>query len=363
MNSRNLNIQRYSVTGQEISWAGECPWTGTHCFGTEDGGFFMPPDVPDTSSSEGRVVAGAVNGVAFFDNVVAFSSPEEVTLWSRDRNDPPLLRKLDCSFTGGAHGITASPQGGFIATLADDGLLFLNVDRKEAVRTRIARHVSDSLYFYKIVPLVSQPAHELFLCAARRGGLLAIKVKNRTRKMTGIHHSFGAHDIIDVCPLNSPEYPLGAACLSHSGGIFIVPNVLSNDRPLQVRDPVLKGTGYSLVAVKSHLFVLTDEQLVCMPNALTRIAADARLDCSLIMPISASEMFLIGAHIVVLADGEAHFIEIADLVGEVAGKKTEIARSKRELVRAENAKKPPTTALVASQYGKLDMRVVDAVSV
>jgi hypothetical protein len=363
MSNRKLNVQRYGVNGQEISWAGECPWTGAHCFGTEDGGFLMPPDlVPDTSSSDGRVVSGAINGIAFCDDVVAFSSPEEVMLWSREKSDPLRLRKLSRSFPGGAHGITASPQGGFVATLADNGLLFLNVDHNQVVTTSVARHVSESLYFYKIELLVSQPAHELFLCAARRDGLLALIIENRTQKMTGIHHSFGAHDITDVCRLNSPQFPLGAACLSRSHGIFVVPNVLSNDPPFEVRDLGLKGTGYSLIAEKGHLFVLTDEHLVCMPNAVTRIAAHAPLDPALIMPISASEMFLIGAHIVVLADGDAHFIEIADLLGESAGQKSVIPDCKSEQVSISVTRHQPTSNPFAWQDSTVDLTLSDVVN-
>jgi len=363
MSNRNLNIQRCGVNGQEISWATQCPWTGTHCFGTEDGEFFIPPDlVPDTRSSDGRVVSGAINGIAFCDDVVAFASPEEVALWSREKSDPPELRKLSSSFMGGAHGIIASPQGGFFATLADEGLLFLNVDRNQVVTTRVARHVSDSLYFDKMVSLVSQPAHEHFLCAARRDGLLAIKIENGTHKMTGIHHSFGAHDITDVCRLNSPEFPLGAACLSRSHGIFVVPNVLSNDRPIEVRDLGLKGTGYSLIAEKGHLFVLTDEHLVCMPNAVTRIAAHAALDPAIIMPIRASEMFLIGAYIVVLADGDAHFIEIADLVGESAGPKSVIPDGKSEQVSISVTRHQPTSNPFAWQDGAVELTLSDIVN-
>src|ERR1017187_683492 len=113
MSDRILNIQRCELTGQEISWAGKCPWTGTHCFRTEDGGFFMPPDlVPDTNNSDGRVIEGAINGIAFSGDVAAFSSPEEVTVWSRYETNPLRMRKLSISFTGGAHDVIASAHGG-----------------------------------------------------------------------------------------------------------------------------------------------------------------------------------------------------------------------------------------------------------
>ena len=314
MNSRKINAHRVILHEHVISWAGKCPWTDTLSFGTNEGTFHILPKTPATQGvdSLGLDVAegGAINGVAFSGNFAVFSTPAQVVLGTQNE-------RISHSFVGGAHGVAAVPEWGFVAALGDDGILCLSVNAENKFFARVARHLSTSLYFYKIVPLARETNKTLLVCAARQDGLLAITMEDDARKTAVIRHKFCGRDIVDVCLLNDPAHPHAVACLSRSNGIFIVPDVFSSEAPNELRLAETTGTAYALVAALNHLFLLTDKEFICLPHEvsgiLNQIALDKTLPASS-MRIDASEMFLIGNDLVALLANDGAVLMDADEV-------------------------------------------------
>jgi hypothetical protein len=314
MSARFINVEQMGVNGRLVSWAGKCPWTNGICFGTNEGTLEFPPDL----MAEASLNTGAINAVAFSGELVALSSPSEVTIFARTSKERLRLERLAHSFEGGAHNIVAAAPGVFLATLGDDGLLSLKAETNQTITARVGRQVSAAKYFYKVVPFFKSPESELLLCAARRDGLLVIAAQNGIPRPPVIGYRFGTHDIIDVCPLNHPKHPHAAVCLSRSGGLVVIPDTLSNEQPYEVRFENIRGTGYALAAARDHLFLLTSEAFICFPGVISRMLQQAPLNAmdTPILPISASDMYLIGEHsICLLTDGGVRRIKVEELVG------------------------------------------------
>ena len=119
MCSRIVNGMGHLFPGQEISWAGHCPWTNEWCFGTESGALFLLPpslDIPPEGVAGREIFEDeAINGVAFSGDLLAISSRSEVIVGVRRSAAGSDLGRLEPSYKGGAHGIVANVSGGFIA--------------------------------------------------------------------------------------------------------------------------------------------------------------------------------------------------------------------------------------------------------
>jgi hypothetical protein len=358
MSTRFVNVEERSVSGHVISWAGDCPWTNSICFGTNEGCLIILPDLlPEASLN-----SGAINAIAFSGDLVTLSSPSEVTLCKRISEEPLLLQKLAHSFEGGAHSIVAAAPGVFLATLGDDGVLCLSVDAKGNVTARVARQASGSEYYYKIVPFIDRPGREVFLCAARHDGILVITTENGIPRPPVTCFRFGEQDIIDVCPLNHPDYPYAVTCLSRSCGLFIVPDVFSTEFPYEVRFADIRGTAYSLAAAQDHLFLLTSEAFFCLPRVISRMLKQAPLNSipSPVLPMSASEMYLLGDHsIVLLADGGAKLMTVAELVGETLADGPAVVSSGNRQVSMEIPNRQLTRSRFQWQNSTLDLTLDD----
>src|SRR5438034_620763 len=86
MSQRITKGQGHKIIGQQISWAGECPWTETLCFGTESGHFYLPEFSESVNGGRIRTIeiaTEAINGVAFSGQDVGFSSRDQVVLGFR----------------------------------------------------------------------------------------------------------------------------------------------------------------------------------------------------------------------------------------------------------------------------------------
>ena len=108
----------------DISWAGLArPWREGFCFGSEDGRIkfteFDSPEGPDPIVvAESRE---AINGVAFSGAMMAVSTRGEVVFWHV--SDSSTEGYESRTFAAGAHGVTVTPMGTFVAPLGIDGLL------------------------------------------------------------------------------------------------------------------------------------------------------------------------------------------------------------------------------------------------
>ena len=313
----------YKIQGQSISWVGECPWTDTLCFGGEDGKLVFSPGsfgIEDEAKTNVFPLAtDAINAVAFADNLFALSSRNEVVIGRRQPQNGGGLDGYSHDFSGGAHGVVASQTGAFLAPIGDQGLLLLKLDHCR-VGAQTASHWDLPFNFYKLIRLGTAPqGEEVFASAGRGDGLLAFPFSKEAVSVSGTHHSFEAHDIVDVCPLNDPHYPLAVACLSRSRAVFLIRDVLEDQTPFALNYGGIQGTAYTLLSAQGHLFLLTDRELVTLPNVASRFLRGESLDGPLeiaSIPVNVSEAFLRRDHAVLLIEEDSAVaqLEIKDLV-------------------------------------------------
>ena len=92
MSDQEVGYFFHSVPGQEITWAGICPWTERLCFGLESGHLYFLPDFegqqPPPVKAYGFVTE-PVNSVAFSGDLVGVTSRSEVALAWRGPGDEP----------------------------------------------------------------------------------------------------------------------------------------------------------------------------------------------------------------------------------------------------------------------------------
>ena len=315
----------HKITDLDVSWVGECPWTNKLCFGGEDGSLIF---LPSQEASEGRSLLSiqpatdTINAVAFAGESIAVSSRNEVLVGKRGSPYDPRPNFFPHSFIGGAHGIEASHTGAFLAPIGDQGLLILDYDDGQ-VNAQIAWHQDVPLNFYRLVRLGDGPDGEVFAAAARRDGVAAVNFAGGTLTAPMIQHHFRGHDIVDICSLNDPRYPFAVACVSRNRVIFLIRDVLGNEAPVTLNYGGLEGTAYTLLSSQGHLLLLTDEDLITLPNAADRFLRGESLDRPLEIvssPVNVSEAFLRGDHSVLLIEEDATVAEIkvADIVGRLA---------------------------------------------
>jgi hypothetical protein len=307
----------YKVQGQSITWVGECPWTNTLCFGSEDGKLHFTQDSPEIG--EAIIATDAINAVAFADNLFAVSSRHEVRIGRRPAQNGGGLDVFSHGFRGGAHGVVASQTGAFLAPIGDQGLLLLKLDHC-GVGVQTASHWDLPFNFYKLIRLGTAPqGEEVFASAGRGDGLLAFPFSKEAVSVSGTHHSFEAHDIVDVCPLNDPHYPLAVACLSRSRAVFLIRDVIEDQTPFALNYGGIQGTPYSLLSAQGHLFLLTDRELIILPNVASRFLRGESLVGPLeiaCVPVNVSEAFLRRDQAILLIEEDSSVaqLEIEDLI-------------------------------------------------
>ena len=114
MNSARVEGQIHRFPGEEITWAGDCPCTGTLCFGTESGKVLIDMPTPSSSTEflEYQVSGEAINGVAFWKRYMGVSTRSDVSVHFLRM---PLngIDPLE-SETTGAHDILATLETGVL---------------------------------------------------------------------------------------------------------------------------------------------------------------------------------------------------------------------------------------------------------
>jgi hypothetical protein len=326
--------KRFTRTPFEVSWVGECPWTNAQCFGAEDGKlFFQSPERPEIG--DGPIVSmtlapttyiliatDPINDVAFAGDLFAASSRNEVVV---GRRHGPGVTKLDwCTHPsiGGAHGVVASRSGMFLAPIADQGFLMLKLEG-DSVDVQIGSPPGNPFNFYRLVRLGSGLDNEAFAAAGRRDGLMAIDFAHGSPSGRMIHHRFEGHDIVDVCTLNDPGAPFAVACVSRDRVIFFIRDVLEEQSPSTLSLAGLRGTAYALLSARGHLFLLTDRELVVMPDLAAQFlrgeAFGPELAISTIR-VNAADAFLLRDEGILLIEGDSIIskIDIPEMVGTPA---------------------------------------------
>ncbi len=315
----SLVVQRKSLPfpDQGITWAGECPWTGSLCFGTEDGELLVGKQVGDDDLKilpPNKVAKDAINDVAFWKDFIGISTPSEVVFARRsssdDRIHPAVIRTPD-----GAHGILATPQGHFFAPMGTSGLLRVDAGKIPVDEVTIDKPDQATPYFYRLIYLGKAADQEILACAARTSGLLMIKSGSDHMDVEELVSQ--DVDFVDVCSMDSQQWPHAVVGLSLDGTLIFVRD-LTQPQPQALRLEELHGTPYSILRADGHLFVLTSKRIVALPNLLTRYLQGDRLDrpfrCPY-TPIQAVDAYVAyGKHLLIVMDKEVRSFEIASLL-------------------------------------------------
>ncbi len=317
MSSLVVESKSLPFPDEEITWAGECPWTGSLCFGTENGELLVGRQIGEGDLKilpPIMVGKDAINDVAFWKDFVGISTPSEVVFArkspSGDGIDPVVIRTPD-----GAHGILATPEGHFFAPMGTAGLLRMDVDKIPVGGVTIDKPDRAAPYFYRLIYLGKAAEQEILACAARTSGLLIIR--SDADHMDVVELVSQDVDFVDVCSMDSLEWPHAVVGLSWDGTLIFIRD-LSQAQPQALRLEELHGTPSSILSADGHLFVLTSKRIVALPNLLTRYLQGDRLDHSFrcrFTPIQAVDAYVAyGKHLLVVMDKEVRSFEIARLV-------------------------------------------------
>jgi hypothetical protein len=277
MNVPLIEGQRYRSLDAEITWAGDCPWTGSYCFGTENGRvLFYKRDGQVASLEFSEMVADeAIDGVAFFQRFIGVSSRSELSFY---RLGPDRVFERVLSGPGGAHGVVATPGGQFVAPMGTGGLFCVDFSTTNGPRAWID-HATGVLHnYYSLRYLGRSAGQDVLACAARNDGLLTIRFdKNESRNQI-IGLTASDIDFIDVCSLQAPQCPFAVAALCHDRSLIFVKNMLTEENPQTLRFDQFKGVPYSILSAQGHIFVLTSREIVVLPHLGSRYVSGEPLD-------------------------------------------------------------------------------------
>ena len=310
--------RRIRIPNEEIMWAGDCPWTGGYCFGTESGRLLFCKKSPEGLDVEfsASLAGESINGVAFFNEYVGVSTPSEVIV--RRRVSESQFETI-ADGSGGAHGILATPTGLFIAPMGLEGLLIINVRESGALHVWNDRARGASLNFYSATYLGNDGGQEVLAFAGRTDGLIKLQfdvagVHSRTTTLTAPDA-----DVVDVCALGSDRWPFAVAAFRRDRSVVLVRDVLNDNRPDTLQIDGILGTPYAIRSAQGHLFVLTSEQVTVFPNLarsyLEREQFDALLH-SRLRHVHAVDMFIsMEKELLILTHQEIEFDDIPKLAG------------------------------------------------
>jgi hypothetical protein len=286
-------------------------------FGSEEGRLHILPDEMADRVYSLPATTEAVNGVAFSGKHVAVTSRDEVFVGTADDvKNPDRLRRH--SFNAGAHGVVASRSGIFLAPMGGDGFYQFAPGPAGEIQGLIASSPEHSLVFQKMVRLGDTAAGEVFVCALRSKGLVAVTL--RPGEMLGpfIGPSRPGLDVVDVCALNDPRFPLAAVGVSRRGAIVFSRDATADEGPRTLQFTELQGTAYSILAARGHLLLLTDRALHVFEDLASRLLAgeDPIKDVAVAtMACEGSDAFLLREDAVLIAeDGKVLRFEVDALV-------------------------------------------------
>jgi hypothetical protein len=314
-----LNGRLFQIREEEITWAGECPWTGGFCFGTVDGGIFYYKEAAgrgDVEPHQLAVAEEAINGVAFWKDFVGVSTRSEVSLYRLRSSGEDV--ELVTGVPRGAHGILSTPGGQFLAPLGVDGMLCIDAERAPQFKPWIDHARQSQLYYYHLIYLGDSADHQILACAARTEGLLRIPFDKDKPGDRIIGFTSSDIDLIDVCALSSPEAPFAVAGLSLDRSLIFVRNILEDAEPRRLRFEEIRGTPYGILRADGHLFVLTSEELVVLPGLAARFLNGEPMDHQVHgrrTPIQAVDAYLVREkYLMIVLDDGVSILEIPELL-------------------------------------------------
>lgn len=252
----------YTIPNKEISWAGECPWTGGLCFGTHDGFLYFVQDGEDTPRKGLEVCSESINDVAFLGDHFAASSTMEITLGIRIEDSN--IRIIN-TYPVGSFGVVAA-SAGFLFPIGGDGVLLID-PQKPADFPRIIPDLREhDPNCYRLIRLHQESKKEVLACASRSDGVFVFDLQDGSERVERRHYSLVNSDIIDICSRSDSKRPYAVACLSRDRNIYLIEDVLTSSDYISFHSSEIEGTAYSIHSVAGDLIVLTDREIDLVPG-------------------------------------------------------------------------------------------------
>jgi hypothetical protein len=319
MSDSLLEGPTFRSADDEITWAGECPWTGKYCFGTESGEVLFFKDRGDGPFIDYETLAEeTINGVAFYNDLIGVSTRSNVSLHRLRPGKGGF--ELIANWPGGAHGILATENGLFVAPMGPAGLFCIDARSKSSPIAWFDRAGEAILNYYALSNLGRSGRRDVFVCAARTDGLVTIQMEADAPPSPTVRLTSPNVDIIDVCSIGSPDWPFAVAALCLDRSLIFVRNALSEEHPKTVRFEEFQGTPYSILSTGGHLFVLTSREIVVLPDLAARYLSEQKLDRPTRYrrrPVQAVDAFIAyGKDLMILTDEGVSVFAISKLVHE-----------------------------------------------
>ena len=274
----NLNIRSTSLPDFEVSCAAASPGKPGYWFGSEDGRIqFMSLDGAELIGPYAIAPSEeAVNGLAFAGGFMAVSTRSDVSFL--EIPEPGLGHIPRTVFRGGAHGVTSTHGGSFIAPMGRQGILLVDPRPETSQRVKILKPADEFLYIYRIVSLASPDRGEIVACAGRRGGFATMPLAGAGLKDHGKKLRPDGVDFVDVAALETDGFPFAVAALGLDGSIHLVSDLLADRATtrLQLNSP--KERAYRILCTEGHVFMLTDKTLYTFKDLAGRFLRGEAID-------------------------------------------------------------------------------------
>jgi hypothetical protein len=256
-----IDIRKFSDF--DVSWAGQGRSKGEFWLGSEDGRTLITDghlqlagslkEFPLTSNE-------AINGLAFHNGTIAFSTRCEVVLVS---SPPGTAKGLRSVFPAGAHGVIATPSGYFVAPLGRSGVMVVkpSVEEDQPLTIRKASH--KPMNFYKVVH-ISYAGGEVLAFAARSDGIVAMPFLSQGNEFISSWNYPGL-DVVDVCSLGDNLDQPAIAAISRDGTIILSRDALHDPAPRTIKFQEVKGVAYRVLNFYGNLLLLTSKALYLLP--------------------------------------------------------------------------------------------------
>jgi hypothetical protein len=223
------------------------------CVGTEDGKVVFITG-SDESPLELEASGEAVDGIAFVGKHVAITDRAHIRL-ATTVGKAAVSRRL--IIPCGAHGVTTTADGAFVAPLGIRGFLRLAPSEQREQIATLHKPEGQALYFYSPLSLQT-PDRNPLVFAARRGGVVSFE--------NNVFRSISAKDmdIVDLCPLGRVDEPFGFAAVAIDGAIWLHDVDAHADglsKPVVLRFEEIRGTAYRVFSCLGSIIVLTSTGL------------------------------------------------------------------------------------------------------
>jgi hypothetical protein len=310
------------IEGSEISWAGPHPFEDGFSLGSDDG-MVAFTDEKGKITDKPQVMAlshEAINGVAGFDNWVAASTRQEVTVLTLPKRsgDKAAL----ATFSQGAHGVLASSSKQFVAPLGHAGLMMVNPS--EGPQTSFCTYPfgDGSINIYQVQEMPGNGTHNLFVAACRSHGVGLIELSSDKQAVEFDRCNLNGIDVVDVVPVGNATYPHAVVAVGIGGEVMLFRDIVKHEDPIFLKYAQFVGKTYRILSSWGHLFVLTSKAIYVLGNVANRLTQPSLGDHDspvMTLPMAAIDANICGNRwLLAVMQDEVHRYDIRQIHDKIA---------------------------------------------